>query len=137
VTTTTAPRTRSDRGLRLAYGANLVGAGVPGAVLLAVPQTGTELLFGVPADPFVATVLGSVWLAVGATSVLGLRDPRRYAGLLVLQVVYKTLWIVAGAARLLATGTAPPATVPFAAFFAVIVVAWVLALRSAREPSRG
>lgn len=51
-------------------------------------------------------------------------------GILRLQIAYKGIWVALGASRLLTADGAPASTVAFTAFFALVVVAWVLVLRA-------
>ena len=123
-----SPATAASRGLRVAramYAANVVGAGLPGLVMTVAPTFAAEQMFAGDQDPVTFGILGAIWLSIGAVSVLGLRDPRRYLGVFVVQALYKTIWIATGALPLVALR---PDVAPFAIGFAVVTVGFAAAL---------
>ena len=75
-------------------------------------------------------IAGSVWLAIGLLSAVGLARPAQIAPILLIQIVYKSVWIVAVALPLLATGD--PRALPFVVFFALAIAlfAWALPFRA-------
>lgn len=82
----------ADGGLRLAYAANiLILVPVVGALL----WSGTAAVFGagIPDSPPLRLLVAALWGAILLCSVLGLAQPRAMAGVLVLQVLYKTGWL--------------------------------------------
>ena len=80
--------------MRLMFAANVLGAGVPGLLVTFFPAYAQRYLFdGAAQDGLVFGVTGSVWLAIALISVLGLRNPVQFAGVFMVQIVYKTLWI--------------------------------------------
>jgi hypothetical protein len=134
--TVTTPSTASGTRtwpLRACYALNLVGAAVPGAVLLAAPQLAPDVA-GADAAPEVARLVGALWFSLGALSVAGLVRPRAYRALLGVQVAYKTLYVATVGLPGIAAGTASPTVVGLTAGFAAIVVGWSAALLVAREP---
>lgn len=51
--------------------------------------------FGYPTqDAIVYGITGSVYLAFGILSILGLRSPLKFTPVLLLQLLYKTIWFV-------------------------------------------
>ena len=81
--------------LRFAYWYTILGAGIFGLVIIAAPGS-FERIFGMPSqDPFVVGILGSVWLAFAALAALGLRAPLEFSPILLLQLAYKSVWLVA------------------------------------------
>lgn len=80
--------------MRLMFAANVLGAGIPGFLVTFFPAFAQRYLFdGAAQDGLVFGVTGSVWFAIGLISVLGLRDPVQFAGVFLVQIVYKTVWI--------------------------------------------
>lgn len=74
--------------LRVMYAANIVGAGVPGFLVTFFPGFSEAYLFGGAAqDGLIFGVTGSVWLAIGALSALGLRYPVRLSSLFLVQII--------------------------------------------------
>jgi hypothetical protein len=70
------------------------------------------------------TLVGSLWLAILACSVLGVVSPGGFLWLLVFQVIYKSVWLLTYAAPRL--GSARRAEIPagIAVSFLVIVLVW-------------
>lgn len=79
--------------LRAAYGANILIL-LPVVATMARPD-GTATIFGpaVPESPGLRLLVAALWTGIMVASALGLFAPRAFAGVLVLQVVYKALWL--------------------------------------------
>lgn len=109
--------------LRVMYGVNVVGAGIPGLVTVVAPGWAADALFGAaaPPDPMSLRMLGAVWLAVGALSLQGLRHPLRFSAIFPVEAVYKAVWLATAAPALL-RGDGPQ-VVPMALLFALWVAA--------------
>jgi hypothetical protein len=127
----TGAPTRRTWPLRACLGLNVLGAGVPGAVLLVAPQLATDVA-GAPADPAVARLVGAIWFSIGVVSVAVLRRPQHGRGLLGVQVLYKSVYVATVGLPALVAGTASPTTTGLTAGFAAVVVAWATALLSTR-----
>jgi hypothetical protein len=91
--------------LRGLYAANIIGAGLPGALITFAPASAVETMFWPPQDLTVLSILGSIWLAIGLASVLGLLRPLRLLGIFVVQLIYKTIWLVTFVVPALLNGT--------------------------------
>ncbi len=130
------PRTERTWPLRTCLALNLLGAGVPGAVLLANPALAPEIA-GADASTEVARLVGAVWFSIGVVSLVGLARPRTMRGLLGVQVVYKTVYLTAVGIPAVAAGTASTTTTGLAAGFAAIVVGWSAALLATRAAASG
>ncbi len=70
------------------------------------------------------TLVGSLWLAILACSVLGVLHPAGFLWLLVFQVVYKAIWLLAYAAPRLGVARRREIPVGIAVSFLVIVLVW-------------
>ena len=105
--------------MRFMYALNLLAAGVPGLLVLFGPVFS---LSSVPQDRLYFGVLGSIWLTIGALSVLGLRRPLQFSAIFVVQIVYKVVWFVAVLLPLAVAGELRFDAVPLAAFFALAIV---------------
>jgi hypothetical protein len=114
--------TPSYRGLRGLYIANIVGAGVPGALITVAPSFAAEALFGAAQEPMALSILGSVWLAIGLVSVVGLRAPRQLQGLFVVQLVYKLIWLLSFALPTALRGELRPAGWVMVGIFLFLIV---------------
>jgi hypothetical protein len=81
--------------LKIMYLLTIILAGIIGLLMLIVPDV-MIAIFGMPAqDPYVYGIAGAFWLAMGILSILGLYDPHKYVPVLLLQILYKSLWIFA------------------------------------------
>ncbi|MEO0605685.1 MAG: hypothetical protein AAF211_29905 [Myxococcota bacterium] len=87
-------------GARVMFGANVLGAGVPGLIITAFPHFARTEFFQNDPEPLTFGMLGAIWLSIGIVSVFGLRDPERFLGVFAVQAVYKTIWVLTGATAL-------------------------------------
>ena len=44
-------------------------------------------------NQYIFGIVGSVWLAFGISSILGFRNPMKFIAILLLQLIYKVVWI--------------------------------------------
>ena len=70
------------------------------------------------------TLVGSLWVAILACSVLGLVWPSSFAWLLVFQVIYKSVWLLVYAAPRVLSGRHQENPAGIALSFVVIVLIW-------------
>lgn len=109
--------------LRILYAANILGAGVPGGLMVALPTSVGATIFPDVANPAIFGMTGSIWLAIGIASLLGMRFPNLFKGLFLIQMIYKTIWIGAVALPILSQGS-DLFVMAMAIFFALIVVGY-------------
>lgn len=96
------------RWLQAMYGYTVVGAGTAGLAILLAPALVRSALGLPPQDQLISFgVTGSVYLAFALVSLLGLREPLRFAPVLLLQLVYKVLWVGAVVAPRVLAGDLP------------------------------
>jgi hypothetical protein len=74
------------------------------------------------------TLVGALWTAILVLSALGLYAPLRFSPVLILQVIYKALWLLAFALPRVVKSR--PGSVPWgiAGTFLVIVILWPLVI---------
>lgn len=113
--------------LRAAYAANVLILLPVVAGLLLVRDPSAVFGPAVPESAALRLLVASLWGAILVCSLAGLAWPRAFAGVLVLQVVYKAAWLVLHVAPTLIR---EPAAVPWgpAAVFVPIVLLWPLIL---------
>lgn len=87
---------------------------------------GARLVFEgkVQASGGLEMLVGSLWFGILAASVFGLFMPRVMIPLLVVQVIYKALWLAVFAAPLVLRGRSEDIPAGVATCFALIVLAW-------------
>lgn len=113
--------------LRFLYAFNLVGAGVPGALITFFPEWARAAMFTAPQDASMLGMLGAIWFAIGLVSAVGLRFPQTFKGLFIMQMLYKTLWIAAVAVPLLLQGRTADVGM-YVVFFLGIILAFGIGL---------
>ncbi len=112
-------------GLKAMYLAAIFGAGVAGAVSLFAPGLAGKYVFGGDAQVEVyLRIVGAIWLAIGLIAIAGLLDPMRYLPILLLQLVYKSTWLICAAYPALLHGRMTTGLTGLTVLFTV----WVIAL---------
>ena len=108
--------------LKIMYWYTIVGAGGFGLAMVLFPET-VRSLFRWPAqDPIVYGVTGSVWMAFAVLSLFGLRSPLKFAPILVLQLCYKSIWLIGVVLPLLLSRTFPL----YAILHTVIFISYII-----------
>jgi hypothetical protein len=79
-------------------------------------------------DRFVWGVAGSVWTAFGILSLFGLRRPLRFLPVLLMQLAYKSIWLVGVLLPALARGDRPAYAILFTIIFLSYVVLDLIAI---------
>jgi len=114
--------------IRFMYLYTILGAGGFGLGIVIAPEL-TKALFRWPGDePIALSIVGSVYVAFAVLSVLGLRDPLKFAPVLLLQLCYKSVWFVAVVLPLLIRGRFPEYGLLTAAVFATYIVGDLIAI---------
>ncbi len=106
----------------------IVGAGGLGLAVLFMPHI-IEKVTGFPGqDPIVFGIFGSVYAAFGLLSLLGLRSPLKFAPVLLLQLCYKSIWLIGVFLPLLMSGRFPSYGVVFVIIFATYIIGDLIAI---------
>lgn len=106
--------------LRMMHFGNVIGAGIPGAVMIGAPVWARANMFAGTQDPAMFGMTGAIWLAIGISGLLGMRYPDLLKGVFPIQMIYKSIWILFVGLPLLASGEM--SVLPMIIFFALIVV---------------
>jgi hypothetical protein len=109
-------------GLQIAYAANL-------AILLPIAVPTILRSYRTDQGCFAESagwrvLVGSLWTAIMILSALGLREPLRFSPVLLLQVIYKTLWLLFYVVPLLRKGEWSAIPAGITTSFAAIVLVW-------------
>ena len=113
--------------LKAMYILTIIMAGGFGLSMILVP--GTMLtLFENSCDSATYGVVGSVYLAFGLIAILGLRAPLKFVPVLLLQLIYKAIWLVGVFLPLLVAGKFPTSEILTVVIFAITVVGDVIAI---------
>ena len=124
------PNTKTIRWnwLRGMYLYTALGAGSVGLGLLGIPETLADLLNMPVQDPVMRGAVGSCYVAFGLLALMGLRAPLRFLPVLLLQMVYKSVWLLVVFPPLVLQGNPPLYSVLFALIFATYVVGDIMAI---------
>ena len=91
--------------LRILYLATVIGVGGAGLVVLFAPKLADQrLFFGAVTIDAYTRIIGAFWLGLGAIAAVGLVYPREMTAVLLVQMVYKAIWLAAGAGPALISG---------------------------------
>jgi len=80
--------------LKFMYIFTIVVAGGFGLGVIFMPNVITSMYRMPKQDPIIFGIVGSVYLAFGILSILGLRSPLKFVPILLLQLCYKVIWFV-------------------------------------------
>ncbi|MDA3918930.1 MAG: hypothetical protein PF690_18460 [Deltaproteobacteria bacterium] len=73
-------------------------------------------------DPIVFGVMGSAWLGFGVVSLFGLRPPLKFSPILLLQLVYKLIWLFGVILPLILSGNFPLYAILYLVIFITYIV---------------
>ena len=79
-------------------------------------------------DPLVFGLGASVFLALGLVAILGIRAPLKYSPILLVELVYKLLWLCGVVAPLALRGEFPKSSMVQVAIFCTFVVGNLIAI---------
>jgi hypothetical protein len=114
--------------LRFMYIYTIVGAGGFGAGIILMPDV-MQTAFRFPSqDPIVFGVVGSVYMAFGLLSILGLKSPLKFAPVLLLQLCYKGIWFVGIVLPFLFSGRFPLYATTLLIIFATYIIGDLVAI---------
>jgi hypothetical protein len=114
--------------LKAMYLYTLLGAGGFGVALLTFPDLTKQLLSWPAGEPIALGIVGSAYAAFGVLAVFGLLSPLKFAPVLLLQLVYKSIWLVGVFLPLLLTSQPPDYVIPLVIIFSSYVIGDLIAL---------
>jgi hypothetical protein len=114
--------------LRGMYSYTIVGAGLLGLGMLVMPELIKSMFAWPIEEPIAFGILGSVYVAFGILSILGLRDPLKFAPVLLLQLFYKSVWFIGVVAPLAVVGKFPVYAIGFVIIFATYIIGDIIAI---------
>ncbi len=126
--------------LKFMYIYTIVGAGGFGLSMIFVPEV-VQSIFGFPMqDPVVLGITASAYAAFGLMSVLGLKSPLKFTPVLLLQLLYKSIWMAGVILPLYVSGRFPPYAITVVVIFATYIIGDLIAIPFShllsREPVR-
>jgi hypothetical protein len=118
----------------------IIHAGGSGLGIILFPSA-MQSFFGWPSqEPIVFGICGSVWVAFGLLSILGLRSPLKFSPVLLLQLTYKVVWFIGVFFPLLIAGKIPTYATGYVVFFVIYIIGDLIAIPFsyvfAKQPDR-
>ena len=108
--------------LKFMYIYTIIGAGGAGLGMILMPSRMISL-FRMPAqDPIMFGISGSVFLALAFLSIFGLRSPLKFAPLLLVELFYKSIWLIGIILPLWLAGPLPWYGIIFVIIFASFII---------------
>jgi hypothetical protein len=106
----------------------IIGAGSFGLGIIVIPEMIKSTFTWPVEEPVAFGIIGSVYLAFGLLSVLGLRSPLKFVPVLLLQLCYKSIWFIGVVLPLWATAHFPSYALPTVIIFATFIVGDLIAI---------
>jgi hypothetical protein len=114
--------------LKAMYIYTLFVSGGIGLGMILFPGTVRSALRFPPQDPVMFGASGSIFLALGLISLMGLRFPLKFAPVLLLELVYKPIWLVAVALPVFLDGRFPFYVVSMSVIFVTFIIGDLIAI---------
>ena len=118
----------------------IIAAGSVGAGIVISPETIKKTFTWPVEEPIAFGIIGSVYLAFGLLSLLGLRSPLKFVPVLLLQLCYKTVWLIGVVLPLYITARFPDYAILTLIIFATFIVGDLIAIPFssvfAKEPNQ-
>jgi hypothetical protein len=118
----------------------IVVAGLFGLGIIVIPEV-IKTIFTWPVnEPIALGIVGSVYVAFGLLSILGLRSPLKFVPVLLMQLCYKSIWFIGVVLPLLITAHFPNYAIPTVIIFATYIIGDLIAIPFsyvfAKEPNQ-
>ena len=106
----------------------ILGAGLSGLCMILMPKTYSSMLNLPVQEPVNFGILGSVYLAFGVISILGLRSPLKFVPVLLAEITYKTIWFIGVIFPLILKGQFPQYALINSIIFATFIIGNAIAI---------
>ena len=114
--------------LKFMYIFTIVVAGGFGLGIIFIPNVITSMYRMPKQDPIIFGIVGSVYVAFGILSILGLRSPLKFVPILLLQLCYKVIWFIGVILPLLFAESFPMHGISFVVLFAIFIIGDLIAI---------
>ena len=115
--------------MRVMYLIAIVGAGAVGLTMLLAPRLASQYVFvGATQVDNYLRILAALWLTLGITSVLGLFQPIKFSVIFLIQLIYKSTWLIGVAIPSIVRGHREPGLLFLTMLFALWVVGLLFAV---------
>jgi len=106
----------------------ILGAGLTGLGMILMPKTYSSMVNLPIQEPIIFGILGSVYLAFGLISILGLRSPLKFVPVLLAEITYKTIWFIGVIFPLILIGQFPQYALINTIIFATFIIGNAIAI---------
>ncbi len=106
----------------------IVLSGLLGLGIIVMPEVIKTTLPWPVEEPTAFGVVGSIYVAFGLSSILGLRSPLKFVPVLLMQLFYKSVWFIGVFIPLLVTGRFPSYAIPMVIIFATYFIGDLIAI---------
>lgn len=106
----------------------ILGAGLTGLGMILMPKTYSSMVNLPIQEPINFGILGSVYLAFGLISILGLRSPLKFVPVLLAEITYKTIWFIGVIFPLILIGKFPQYALINTIIFATFIIGNAIAI---------
>jgi hypothetical protein len=106
----------------------ILGAGLSGLGMILMPNTYVSSMNLPIQEPINFGILGSVYLAFGLISILGLRSPLKFVPILLVEITYKTIWFIGVILPLILKGQFPQYSIINTIIFATFIIGNAIAI---------
>ena len=114
--------------LKFMYLYTIVVAGGLGLGMIVIPEVIKSVFVRPVNKPINFGIVGSVYLAFGILSIFGLRSPLKFVPIFLLQLCYKSIWLIGVVLPLLVTGRFPNYAILNTVIFVTVVVGDLIAI---------
>lgn len=120
---------RHEQVLKFMYFINVLGAGIPGFLIVFFPDFAEKYILWPGQDLAVMAIVGSIWLSIGLVSVLGIFAPYRFLPVFLVQLIYKSIWLLSYILPNLQRGTLPESSSILVLIFLLLIFEFILFIR--------
>jgi len=106
----------------------IVMSGFLGLGIIFIPEVIKARLPWPVEEPTAFGVVGSLYVALGLLAILGLRSPLKFIPVLLMELIYKSVWIVGVCIPLLVTSRFPGYAIPMLILFVTFIIGDVIAI---------
>ena len=119
---------KKKRMMKVMYVATILTAGAIGVMMLVAPDDFAKTMGFPHIEPLMGGVAASVFFAFALASVFGFRAPLKFCPVLLMQLTYKSVWLIAVILPLALTNKLPDYSLFMIGIFAVIVIGDLLSI---------
>ena len=103
-------------------------SGLTGFGIILMPKTYSSMVNLPIQEPINFGILGSIYLAFGLISILGLRSPLKFVPVLLAEITYKTIWFIGVIIPLILKGQFPQYALINTIIFATFIIGNAIAI---------